>query len=55
MTFQEQKELEDGLHEYALRASVQDMAERLGEEKLAEILEKELRNFGFEVVRRGKA
>lgn len=54
MTLQETKEYEDGLHELALRSSVQDMAERLGPEKLAKALEAELKKFGFEIVSNGQ-
>lgn len=50
MTFQEQKEHEDAYSEHAFRAAIQDMKERFGAEKLAEIIDKELSAFGFEVV-----
>lgn len=54
MTLQETKEYEDGLHELALRSSIQDMAERFKPEKLADILADELKRFGFEIVPNGK-
>lgn len=54
MTLQEQKEHEDGLHELALRSSVQDMGERLGSDRLAQVLAIELKKFGFEIVPNGK-
>lgn len=54
MTLQEQEEHEDGLHELALRSSVQDMGERLGSDRLAQVLAIELKKFGFEIVPNGK-
>ncbi len=54
MTLQETKEYEDGLHDLALRSSIRDMSERLGPEKLADILADELKRFGLKVVANGQ-
>lgn len=54
MTLQEMKAYEDGLHELALRSSVQDMNDRFGKDRLAQILAIELKKLGFEIVPNGK-